>query len=110
VADEHDPWAVVGRFVDALAPGSYLALTHSSSHGRSGNRLESVDRFGKLVDGAFTLRSRAEITRFFAGLDLVDPGVVHVEHWRPDPEPEGLVVPGVVHTPLSIDGGVARRP
>ncbi len=117
VADAHDPWAVVGQFVDALASGSYLAITHSSSQGRSGCLQESVDRFGKLVDGAFTLRSRAEITRFFAGLDLVEPGVVQVDDWRPGPDPSperggepGRTGPAGAGTPLPIDGGVARKP
>ena len=51
-----------------------------------------------------TLRTREQVARFFAGLELVDPGLVQVHQWRPDPgdsAPEGTV---------SAHGAVARKP
>ena len=51
-----------------------------------------------------TLRTRDEVARFFTGLDLVEPGLVQVHQWRPDPDdfaPEGVV---------SAHGAVARKP
>jgi hypothetical protein len=51
-----------------------------------------------------TLRTREQVARFFSGLELVEPGLVQVHQWRPDPgdyAPEGTV---------SAHGGVARKP
>ena len=51
-----------------------------------------------------TLRTREQVARFFAGLELVDPGLVQVHQWRPGPDdsaPEGTV---------SAHGAVARKP
>jgi hypothetical protein len=50
------------------------------------------------------LRSRAEVTRFFDGLELVDPGVVPILHWRPT-EPTGLT-----DAQVALYGGVGRKP
>jgi hypothetical protein len=49
------------------------------------------------------LRGRAEVSRFFAGLDLVEPGVVQISTWRPRSELEGAA-------PAALWGGVARKP
>jgi S-adenosyl methyltransferase len=37
------------------------------------------------IQQGFTVRSRAQVERFFSGMDLVEPGLVAVEEWRPDP-------------------------
>jgi len=50
------------------------------------------------------LRTRDEVARFFTGLDLVEPGLVQVHQWRPDPDdfaPEGV---------FSNHGAVGRKP
>jgi hypothetical protein len=52
-----------------------------------------------------TMRDRAAITRFFDGLDLLDPGVVQPQQWRPDPE-AGATAPAQV----TAWCGVARKP
>ncbi len=49
------------------------------------------------------LRSRAQVARFFDGLDLVEPGAVQISKWRPRSEPEALA-------PAAFWGGVARKP
>jgi hypothetical protein len=59
-------------------------------------------RYKKLTSRA-TLRGQEEIVRFFAGLELIDPGVVQVPHWRPDgPEPADA-------SKVWILGGVGRK-
>ena len=41
-----------------------------------------------------TLRTHAEVTRFFDGLELLPPGVVQLHHWHPEGAPEeGKLVP-----------------
>jgi hypothetical protein len=76
----------------------------SSSEG--GVRARSIREhfeFKKVAAGA-TLRGPEEILQFFAGLELIEPGVVQVPYWRPDgPEPHDA---GKVW----ILGGVGRKP
>ena len=54
-------------------------------------------------DGQVRLRDHAEASRFFDGLDLVEPGVVQISQWRPRSELEARA-----HGALW--GGVARKP
>jgi len=73
VADDAEPWAKVARYVDALAPGSYLALSHLTDDYKPP---VTAERFRAVFDGAterLYFRSRAGITRFFDGLELVPP-------------------------------------
>jgi hypothetical protein len=51
-------------------------------------------------------RDRAQVTEFFAGLDLVEPGAVAVSEWRPDPDATEHPTP----VQASIFGAVARKP
>jgi hypothetical protein len=74
--------AILARLLAALSPGSYLALCHVSSD--LDPALETgVDRWNKMSSPQFTLRSRAEVAGLTAGLDLVEPGLVPVDEWRP---------------------------
>ena len=85
LSDEEDPWQLVRTFRDALAPGSYLALSHATSDAMASADEAALTRaYRGRVDSRGRLRSRAEIGRFFDGFELVDPGVVLVAQWRPD--------------------------
>ena len=79
--DDDDPYGVVTKLTSALAPGSYLQLTHFSTAAPAAAALERV-----LMQaiGSGRMRSAAEITAFFDGLELVEPGVVFLPEWRPD--------------------------
>jgi S-adenosyl methyltransferase len=90
IPDSDDPFAIVAALMDAVPSGSYLALTHSASdllgvEQRQG--LEDVN--SRMIQQQFTYRSREQVARFFAGMDLMAPGLVRVEEWRPDPGPAG---------------------
>ncbi len=107
VSDEEDPHRIIAGYRDRIAPGSYLAI----SHGTTGTAEEdphdtvgSATRVYRQTPTALHVRSLAEIQRFFDGFDLVDPGVVWMTEWRPDP-----AVPPSVY-PRSLRGGVARKP
>jgi len=84
--DEH-PEDIIGRYLDALPSGSYLVLENI------GKESDDVAKLGEIIDtcpaARFTLvpRTRTELTRFFAGTELVDPGVVYVDRWRPNGPP-----------------------
>jgi S-adenosyl methyltransferase len=79
--DEEDPYGIVARYKKLMPSGSYLLPTHFSNSSPQARGLEQV-----LLRtlGRGQLRSREQITRFFDGLDLVEPGIVHLPDWHPD--------------------------
>ncbi len=84
--DSDDPHAVVARLMDAMPPGSYLAVSHAGADLLDQRTLDSVqDRVTQLVRLEPGFRRREEVLRFFDGLDLVEPGLVRTGEWRPDP-------------------------
>ncbi len=103
IQDSEEPYRIVAELMDALPPGSYLAISHPASDIQAG-QAEAQKRYNERVSTPQTLRDRDQVSRFFNGLDLVPPGLVYVHAWRPDPgdaAPEGGV---------SAYGGVARKP
>ncbi|WP_019816043.1 SAM-dependent methyltransferase [Saccharomonospora saliphila] len=88
--DDAGPHEVLARYRDLLPSGSYLLATHLTEDGvpetDSERRAQVRDRYQR-SSAPLHLRSRAEFTRFFDGLDLVDPGVVWVPEWCPDEHP-----------------------
>jgi SAM-dependent methyltransferase len=83
--DREDPWGVVGQFRDAVAPGSYLALSHMTGEAHP----EAADGLFRMTqelhwNTPLISRDRADITRFFDGFTLVEPGLVAPAQWRPD--------------------------
>jgi SAM-dependent methyltransferase len=101
--DGDDPRGIVATLVDALASGSYLVLSQSTPDfdPAAMAALAAASEQGGIAN---VPRSRAGTEPFFAGLELVEPGLVPMDAWRPDPGagPD----PGGVHA----YGGVARKP
>ena len=100
---------VVGRLRSAIAPGSYLAIQHAVSDTRPEvtQSLTSLYQDEKAITGsrrARNTRTKAKIESFFDGLELVDPGVVYLPTWRPEPGTQ-------VADPESVwlVGGVGRK-
>ena len=90
LADEERPWQAVATLRDALAPGSYLVLTHATSEGMAGDDEDALmQAYRGRVETRGRMRSRAEIARFFDGFRLVEPGLVLLADWRPDVPPAG---------------------
>lgn len=83
--DAQRPHAVVARLVDALAPGSYLAISHLARDVEGDALTETFDRLNPQMSESVVLRTHDEVARFFDGLDLIEPGVVQLPQWRPDP-------------------------
>ena len=84
VLDAEDPHGIVDYYKRALAPGSYMQLTHFCDESPEARANAAVL---KRSLGRGQVRSREEITRFFDGLDLVQPGVVFLPWWQPDVVP-----------------------
>lgn len=85
VLDADDPYGVVARLVDALPPGSFLAITHPASDVDPRSAAEAARRLNSMMAQQRQLRCEAEVARFFGDLELVEPGLVQVAEWRPDP-------------------------
>jgi SAM-dependent methyltransferase len=89
LTEDDNPHAVVNRFRRAMAPGSYLVISHITGDGTP-EADEAITLMRKQMADPPTLRSHAQVLRFFHGFDLLAPGVVPVHRWQataPDPEP-----------------------
>jgi hypothetical protein len=105
VPDEAGPYDLAGRLTEALPSGSHLALSHLTGD-FDPQAWEGVAAVYRKSGVTMRVRSYGEIERFFDGLDLVEPGLVSLPHWRPGPaavEPPGDAA-------VSVYGGVARKP
>ena len=84
--DSDDPHAIVARLMDAVPSGSYLALSHLGREFLPPETLRQMEDLSRgNIQQQFAYRSRDQVARFFAGTDLVEPGLVPLEEWRPDP-------------------------
>jgi hypothetical protein len=84
VPDADDPHAIVARLLDAVPPGSYLALSHPASDLISSETQQGLEGVAdRMIQQDFSYRSREQVAHFFEGTDMVDPGLVRVEEWRP---------------------------
>jgi len=84
VLDDAEAHTSVAALVDALAPGSFLVISHPTAELHADAITASIRLYNET--GAAPLRSRspAELARFLDGLELLDPGVVSCSRWRPD--------------------------
>jgi SAM-dependent methyltransferase len=104
IPDEGDPAGIVARLRDALAPGSYLVLSHGTADINPEVTRRAVERFAANRGSyPYVHRSHAEIMRFFDGFELVGPGLVQIPLWRPDGD-----VPGYLDR-INGYGGVGRK-
>ena len=102
LTDDERPGEIVDRFMAAVPPGSFLVISHLASDVQRDAMAEMGRRLNSSMTQQFTLRTRAEVTAFFHGLDLVDPGIVLTHEWRPILPDDGKI-PGVLWA------GVARK-
>ena len=103
IDDSDEPDSIVAWLLDALPPGSYLALSDGTDTNPELNQAIAV--YNQNSASSYHLRSPGRIAGFFAGLDLVPPGVVTTSRWRPD-------VRDAEEEPKEIDAicGVGRKP
>jgi len=83
VPDDDDPWDIVRRLLDPLAPGSYLTVSDTVRDIDTGRVTEGTARLNQRMGPTqLTLRSRPEFERFFSSLEMVEPGIVPLPEWR----------------------------
>ena len=98
-----DPHALVLRYLDAVPSGSYLVISHASSDISADAVAAGTRSYNAGAAVAITPRSRAEVTRFFAGLELIPPGLTPLGQWAPG-------ATAADRAPLPTYTGVARKP
>jgi SAM-dependent methyltransferase len=104
ISDDEQPRAIIDRLLAPLPSGSYLVLSHGTA-----DNSQHVHTAAKVYDKATSrgfARSRDQVEAFLTGLDLVEPGLVWVPQWRPDPGTELTDDPGR----SVFYGAVARKP
>ncbi|MFE1592898.1 SAM-dependent methyltransferase [Nocardia sp. NPDC058705] len=101
--DDEDPAGIVKAYLDAVPSGSYVFITHFCDSGDEARELEKT--FLTFL-GTGRFRTTDELSEFFVGLEMVEPGLVYLPQWRPDrivrdklTLPERLMV-----------GAIARKP
>lgn len=101
-----DPSGVVAAYRDAIAPGSYLVISHGCTELTAADALDVRDAQAiyERTTSPVTMRTRKQITELFTGLDLVEPGLVPVTDWHPaDADSIGHA------TTVPVLAGVARK-
>ena len=111
VADGSDPWGLVARYLAAVVPGSYLALSHGTTDKLPPRGVQAgMDSIADSTERAYP-RSKADVERFFVGLELVppyggaEPGLAYVGLWGAE-DPEAADTDGS----RLLYCGVARKP
>ena len=103
IPDSDDPYGIAAQLMAAVPPGSHVTISHIAKDINP----EAMAEFGRRMDEQPSTRgeqrTHAEVSRFFDGLELLEPGVVPVSKWRPDSDIEAA-------TPTMLWGGVARKP
>jgi len=82
IPDADDPAGIVAQYVRRLAPGSYVILSHLTREGHPADIVAKKEEVWAKSATPMAYRRRDEILRFFAGLDLVEPGLTTVTRWR----------------------------
>ena len=106
ITDDQDPYGLVARLVDALASGSYLVVTQLASDLHREGMTALSQSVPDQARYSFAGRSYDEVARFFEGLELVDPGLVPIDQWRPEDLPE----PPDPARPAWHYGAIGRKP
>ncbi|MEU4422727.1 SAM-dependent methyltransferase [Actinoplanes sp. NPDC024001] len=99
VADYAQARSIVDHLLHEVPSGSFLAVSDGTNTSKA---IIEGQRIANQSGHPYHLRSPEEITGYFTGLDLVEPGVVSIPHWRPGPGP--------VRSALDGYCGVGRKP
>jgi len=103
IGDDEDPYGMVSRYLGMLAPGSYLVLSHTITRPDMPDVDAAVAFWNEHGTPKLTQRTHEQITRFFDGLELLDPGVVSCSRWRPSTTQDGEPAE------VAMFGAVARK-
>jgi hypothetical protein len=103
ILDRDDPYDLVSQLVNAVAPGSYMVISHAASDIDTGAMISMTNRLNELMAQQAVPRTHREVVAFFAGLDLLEPGLVRIPQWRPASVSESAVR-------AQMWGAIGRKP
>jgi hypothetical protein len=103
ILDRDDPYDLVSQLVNAVVPGSYVVISHAASDIDTGAMVSMTNRLNELMAQQSVPRTHREVAAFFAGLDLLEPGLVRISGWRPASVSESAVR-------AQMWGAVGRKP
>ncbi|MEV4108971.1 SAM-dependent methyltransferase [Nonomuraea sp. NPDC049695] len=95
---------IMGELRDVLSSGSHFAATHVTRDGHSADSVAQIEAVYAATPTPIYFREHAEVARFFDGFDLVDPGLVTIDTWHPDPDDPAPAATRWLY------GGVGRKP
>jgi O-methyltransferase involved in polyketide biosynthesis len=104
IGDDDEAAGVVRRLAAAVPSGSYVAVAHPTLEIKPEESAAAAKQWNKTATPPITLRYKAEMLRWFEGLDLIEPGVVTCTKWRPEPDDP------TADTDVYQFCGVARKP
>lgn len=107
VPDAEDPNGLMARYHAALAPGSYLALSHITRDGASRAMNQAMDEASQSASDEFFPRDRERVAELFSRFELLAPGVVGCAAWRPGGPGDFSDEPG---SNTAVYAGVGRVP
>jgi S-adenosyl methyltransferase len=96
IPDRDNPAAILSQVDDALVAGSYLAISHIISSPAVHCEQEMARRLYETTPSPFYLRTAQEVAELLAGWDLVEPGLVTITDWHPDPEDDTTTQPSLL--------------
>ena len=100
IGDDEGPHEIVRQLMDRLPSGSYLMLQDGTTVSQANaDALEDYNSSGAIP---YNLRAPEEIVRYFDGLDVVEPGIIPIQQWRPEPDAE-------VVAEVNTYGGIGRK-
>jgi hypothetical protein len=103
IPDDDDPHGIVRRLMAAVPAGSFVVISHPASDLQAAAMAGMARKLNELMAQRVKPRSKEQVTSFFDGLDLVEPGVIRCPEWRPD-RPQDAAGKSTMW------GGVARKP
>jgi O-methyltransferase involved in polyketide biosynthesis len=101
IPDADDPYGIVRRLVDAMAPGSFLVVQHAPSDLRDDEMSALSRNYNASASATIGARGHDEVARFFTGLEMIGPGLVDLPQWWPSEKPDDGVASYV---------GIGRKP
>lgn len=104
VLDDDEAASIIGRLMQPLAPGSYLAIAHPTLEVTGQQMADAIELWNQHGKPSGTHRTPAQIMRLFDGLEMVEPGLVSCTQWRPEPSPFGEAAP------IDLYCAVGRKP
>jgi hypothetical protein len=103
IPDSDDPFTIVATLLAAVPSGSFLVISHPASDIEPEKIAAATARLNELSHQQFTLRDHDGVMRFFGGLEMLEPGLIRMEDWRPDSDLEKRFE-------SAVWAGVGRKP